>query len=125
MLRHRWRSSAGTGERALLALLSLFSRPSCAISVLSINTLHPPRRPSFFDPHHRPDWSVKLNDQDIFNVVFALHPGMLRVLSCDWNVQYHARLNTMMACYGEHADKRAQVTIFICSYLAVTSLHPL
>lgn len=64
---------------------------------------------------------MKLNDQDIFNVVFALHPGMLRVLSCDWNVQYHARLNTMMACYGEESERRAQVP---CSSPLLALLAP-
>ena len=49
----------------------------------------------------QPGWTVKLNDQDIFNVLFTYQPHMLKLLDCSWNVQYHARLNTLLACYGE------------------------
>jgi len=53
----------------------------------------------------RPDWKVKLNDQDIFNVMFTTHPAMLKVLGCEWNVQFHARLNTFIQCYVEAWEK--------------------
>lgn len=44
-------------------------------------------------------WTARLNDQDIFNVYLTEHhPNRLFVLPCQWNVQHHARLNTMVAC---------------------------
>jgi hypothetical protein len=43
-------------------------------------------------------WTVKLNDQDIFNVILTYHPSLLNILPCRWNVQYHARLNSILAC---------------------------
>lgn len=46
----------------------------------------------------RDGWYPKLNDQDVFNAVFSIQPDAFRVLSCDWNVQIHARINTLIAC---------------------------
>jgi hypothetical protein len=46
-------------------------------------------------------WSASLNDQDVFNAFFAQYPGALYVLPCEWNVQYHARLNSFVACSAE------------------------
>jgi len=43
-------------------------------------------------------WEPRLNDQDIFNVFFNANAHMLRILSCDWNVQFHSRLNTIIQC---------------------------
>lgn len=43
-------------------------------------------------------WEAKLNDQDIFNAALAVAPQYFRILSCEWNVQIHARINTMIHC---------------------------
>ena len=46
-------------------------------------------------------WNPQLNDQDIFNAVLASDKElkkMLYILPCEWNVQFHARLNTLIAC---------------------------
>jgi len=47
---------------------------------------------------HSPSWQPKLNDQDVFNAVLTVHPQLFRPLPCEWNVQIHARINTMLAC---------------------------
>lgn len=44
-------------------------------------------------------WKALLNDQDIFNTIFGIFPGQWRVLNCSWNVQFHARLNSLISCY--------------------------
>ena len=53
-------------------------------------------------------WEPSLNDQDIFNVFFKTNSSMLRMLPCEWNVQFHARLNTIIQCidYTENSDYR-------------------
>ena len=43
-------------------------------------------------------WTAKLNDQDLLNVFYTHRPELLYVLPCEWNVQYHARLNTLLHC---------------------------
>lgn len=43
-------------------------------------------------------WEPRLNDQDIFNVFFKSNGHILRILSCDWNIQLHARINTIIQC---------------------------
>lgn len=44
------------------------------------------------------NWAPRLNDQDIFNVFFKYGSNLLRILPCEWNVQFHARLNTIIQC---------------------------
>lgn len=51
-------------------------------------------------------WEAKLNDQDIFNVVFALMPKFVTILPCEWNVQLHARTNTLIYCHMDIPGRR-------------------
>ena len=46
-------------------------------------------------------WMAKLNDQDLFNVYFIYKPYALYILPCEWNVQFHARLNTFISCAAD------------------------
>ncbi len=43
-------------------------------------------------------WKPKLNDQDIFNAALQDNHHYLKILPCEWNVQYHARINTLRLC---------------------------
>jgi hypothetical protein len=43
-------------------------------------------------------WSAKYNDQDIFNLLYTLHAYLFHILPCEWNIQYHARLNSIIYC---------------------------
>ena len=45
------------------------------------------------------NWKAQLNDQDIFNAVFTMLPQHLYILPCEWNVQLHARLNSILFCH--------------------------
>lgn len=46
-------------------------------------------------------WMAKLNDQDLFNVYFIYKPYTLYILPCEWNVQFHARLNSFISCAAD------------------------
>ena len=39
-----------------------------------------------------------MNDQDVFNAVLSIRTDILRIISCDWNIQTHARINSLLAC---------------------------
>jgi len=56
--------------------------------------------------HETSLWSASLNDQDVFNAFFSQHPGALYILPCEWNVQYHARLNSFIACSADVVKSR-------------------
>ena len=61
----------------------------------------PSTRPQFnkmSQPERRGRWEAKQNDQDVFNAVMTLRPQWFRVLPCAWNVQFHARLNSVTKC---------------------------
>ena len=45
-----------------------------------------------------PVWEAQMNDQDLFNAALTVAPQHFRILPCAWNVQFHARLNTVMLC---------------------------
>ena len=45
-----------------------------------------------------PVWAAQMNDQDLFNAALTVAPQHFRILPCAWNVQFHARLNTVMLC---------------------------
>lgn len=51
-------------------------------------------------------WDARLNDQDIYNVVFSLHPELVRILPCEWNVQLHARINSLIYCHLDMPGRR-------------------
>jgi len=58
-------------------------------------------------------WEPSLNDQDVFNVFFKYNGNMLRILPCEFNVQFHAchaRLNTIIQCldYVNNDDEQQQ-----------------
>ena len=55
-------------------------------------------------------WEPSLNDQDVFNVFFKYNGNMLRILPCEFNVQFHARLNTIIQCldYVNDDDEQQQ-----------------
>ena len=46
-------------------------------------------------------WVPQLNDQDVFNAVFAKLPAAVHALPCEWNLQYHAYMAQMRIC-GEN-----------------------
>jgi hypothetical protein len=52
-------------------------------------------------------WEPSLNDQDIFNVFFKSNSSLLRILPCEWNVQFHARLNTIIQCIDYASDNNS------------------
>ena len=45
-----------------------------------------------------PRWVPKLNDQDIFNAILSRQPQWVAFLSCEWNLQQHAFMNTNRLC---------------------------
>ena len=51
-------------------------------------------------------WDAKLNDQDIFNVVFSMQPDLMKILPCEWNVQLHARINSLIYCHLDMPGRR-------------------
>ena len=51
--------------------------------------------------HHLPQWDIRLNDQDVFNLLFAQEPHLLYILPCHFNVQSHSRFNTFIACFEQ------------------------
>lgn len=55
------------------------------------------------DPHseHQKKWVPKLNDQDIFNAILTRQPQWLAFLSCEWNLQQHAFMNTNRLCAAD------------------------
>ena len=44
------------------------------------------------------NWEAKLNDQDIFNALFSMYPQYMHILPCHWNIQIHARINSLIYC---------------------------
>ena len=62
-------------------------------------------------------WVPQLNDQDVFNAVFAKLPTAVHALPCEWNLQYHAIMAQMRVC-GEgrplNCDAALQKGIFVC-----------
>ena len=54
-----------------------------------------------------PSWSPRLNDQDVFNAVFAHEPGAVHALPCEWNLQYHAYMAQVRLCGGVGAGSGA------------------
>ena len=60
--------------------------------------------------HHLPRWDIRLNDQDVFNLLFAQQPGMLSILPCHFNVQSHARFNTFIACFQQLEQDNDAIT---------------
>jgi hypothetical protein len=51
-------------------------------------------------------WNAKLNDQDIFNAFLSILPNYLHILPCEWNVQFHARINTAIICAHHILDNK-------------------
>jgi hypothetical protein len=51
-------------------------------------------------------WSPKLNDQDMFNLVFSWEDGSkwVHTLPCHWNMQYHAWLDQVRVCGEGNVD---------------------
>ena len=43
-------------------------------------------------------WEPRLNDQDVFNAVFSRRPDLAGCFDCEWNLQYHAHMNTRRIC---------------------------
>ena len=64
-------------------------------------------------------WEAKQNDQDILNVVMELRPSWFRVLPCEWNVQFHARINSISKCLPTFLP--SIVTDAMATYTAATS----
>ena len=64
---------------------------------------------AYADNYKDKKWEPSLNDQDVFNVFFKSNSNMLRILPCEFNVQFHARLNTIIQCldYVNEEDQKA------------------
>ena len=43
-------------------------------------------------------WNPQMNDQDIFNSVFKMHPELIYNLPCQWNIQFHAFQEQLRMC---------------------------
>ena len=48
-----------------------------------------------------PGWVPQLNDQDVFNALAEGDSSIVHILPCEWNVQIHARINSIIYCAGE------------------------
>ena len=46
-------------------------------------------------------WRPQLNDQDIFNALADSDGSIMHILPCEWNVQMHARINSIIYCASE------------------------
>lgn len=46
-------------------------------------------------------WEPKLNDQDVFNALMLYQPQWFSILPCSWNIQFHARINSLLHCTPE------------------------
>ena len=51
-----------------------------------------------------PNWEAELNDQDIFNIIILQFSELFLILPCEWNVQFHARMNTLIKCHHHIID---------------------
>merc|ERR1719238_2297597 len=51
-------------------------------------------------------WRPNLNDQDVFNAVFAKVPSAVHVLPCEWNLQYHAYMASVRICGNSGGEQR-------------------
>jgi len=61
-------------------------------------------------------WSPTLNDQDVFNAVFSVSPQLLHILPCEWNLQYHAYMNSIRLCGPESLNCEAALhqNVYVC-----------
>ena len=55
-------------------------------------------------------WVPKLNDQDIFNAILSRQPQWMAILSCEWNLQQHAFMNTNRLCSDRNLHNLAPDT---------------
>ena len=50
------------------------------------------------DEKETESWNPQMNDQDIFNSIFSLHPRYVFPLPCQWNLQFHAFQEQVRMC---------------------------
>ena len=43
-------------------------------------------------------WNPQMNDQDVFNSIFSLHPEKVYALPCQYNIQFHAFQEHLRVC---------------------------
>ena len=64
------------------------------------------------------EWVPKLNDQDIFNAVISRNPQWAAPLPCEFNLQYHAYMNSRRICEAQgealNCEAALQKGIFVC-----------
>uniref|UniRef100_A0A7S2DKV1 Uncharacterized protein n=2 Tax=Octactis speculum TaxID=3111310 RepID=A0A7S2DKV1_9STRA len=61
------------------------------------------------------EWVPKLNDQDIFNAVLSRNPSWATHIPCEWNLQYHAFMNSHRLCSEQlNCDASLEKGIFVC-----------
>mmetsp|Transcript_24726 Transcript_24726/g.32284 ORF Transcript_24726/g.32284 Transcript_24726/m.32284 type:complete len:604 (-) Transcript_24726:168-1979(-) len=69
-----------------------------------------------FLKHQEEGWMPTLNDQDVFNAVLAISPHLGTILPCEWNLQYHAYMNSVRVCGRDTLNCQAALDqgIFVC-----------
>ncbi len=64
-------------------------------------------------------WNPQMNDQDIFNSIFSLHPELVYPLPCQYNIQFHAFQEHLRTCGMDttkniECDEAKKVGMFLC-----------